>query len=108
RPVLATARDTGLSRSRHHDRLITRALDQAQNRLQTVLSVRGDDRTLQGELARGGASEFGLTFGCDKYVLVGQDGKAPPCSYRANVVRDGDGRVAWLSNSGRDGRSCSS
>ena len=48
-----------------------------------------------------GVSEIGLAFYRDEYVLVEQDGSASPGSYRANFVRDADGRVAWLSYGGR-------
>ena len=67
-----------------------------------MLTVQADDGALRGELALGGAvSEIGLTFYRDEYVLVEQGGSTPPGSYRANFVRDADGRVAWLSYGGR-------
>jgi hypothetical protein len=49
----------------------------------------------------GAVSEIGLRFYRDEYVLVEQGDSAPPGSYRANFVRDADGRVAWLSYGGR-------
>ena len=67
-----------------------------------MLTVQGNDGALRGELEQGGvANEIGLTFYRDEYVLVDQDPDAPPASFRANFVRDADGRVAWFSYSGR-------
>jgi hypothetical protein len=67
-----------------------------------VLTVQGNDGVLSGELALGDAvSDIDLTFYRDEYVLVEHDKSQPPGSYRANFVRDADGRVAWLSYGGR-------
>ena len=79
-----------------------RGIDRAGNWDETVLTIQEDDGALRGELAVGGAvSEIGLMFYRDEYVLVEQDDSTPPGSYRANFVRDADGRVAWLSYGGR-------
>ncbi len=79
-----------------------RGIDRAGNWDETVLTIQQDDGALRGELALGGAvSEIGLTFYRDEYVLVEQDDSTPPGSYRANFVRDADGRVAFLSYGGR-------
>jgi CubicO group peptidase (beta-lactamase class C family) len=76
-------------------------IDRTGNWEETVLTVQADDGALRGELSLGGAvSQIELTFYRDEYVLVEQ-GSAPPGSYRANFVRDADGRVAWLSYGGR-------
>lgn len=81
---------------------INRAIDEAGNWLETIVSVQADDGALRGDLAVGGAvSEIGLTFYRDEYVLVERNSDDPPGSYRANFVRDVDGRVAWLSYGGR-------
>jgi len=77
-------------------------IDRAGNWVETVLTVRGKDGRLEGELALGSAaSPIALTFYRDEYVLVDLDDDAPPGSMRANFVRDADGRVAWFSYSGR-------
>ena len=77
-------------------------IDRAGNWEETVLTVQGHNGALRGELEQGGvASEIGLTFYRDEYVLVAQDADAPPASFRANFVRDADGRVGWFSYSGR-------
>jgi CubicO group peptidase (beta-lactamase class C family) len=77
-------------------------IDRAGNWVETVLTVQGNDGVLSGELALGDAvSDIDLTFYRDEYVLVEHDKSQPPGSYRANFVRDADGRVAWLSYGGR-------
>ena len=77
-------------------------IDQAGNWDETVLSLRGQDGALRGQVEQAGVeSEIGLTFYRGEYVLVERDGAGPPGSYRANFVRDDDGRVAWLSYGGR-------
>jgi CubicO group peptidase (beta-lactamase class C family) len=77
-------------------------IDRAGKWVEAVLSVQGNDGALRGTLEQEGvASPIGLTFYRDEHVLVEQDDSAPPGSYRANFVRDADGRVAWFSLSGR-------
>jgi hypothetical protein len=77
-------------------------IDRAGKWVEAVLSVQGNDGALRGTLEQEGvASPIGLTFYRDEYVLVEQDASAPPGSFRANFVRDADGRVAWFSYSGR-------
>jgi CubicO group peptidase (beta-lactamase class C family) len=80
---------------------VNRALDPSGDWLETVLSLRGEDGALRGQMEQAGvASEIGLTFYRGEYVLVERDGGGPAGSYRANFVRE-DGRVAWLSYGGR-------
>ena len=77
-------------------------IDRAGNWEETLLTVQANDGALRGELAdSNGVSEMGLAFYRDEYVLVERDGSDPPGSYRANFVRDADGRVAWWSYGGR-------
>jgi hypothetical protein len=67
-----------------------------------VLTVQGDDGALRGEFADStGVSDIALTFYRDEYVFVERRSSDPPGSYRANFVRDTDGRVAWWSYGGR-------
>ncbi len=76
-------------------------LDRAGNWEETLLTLQANGGALRGERSIGAESaELELTFYRDEYVLVGQ-GSMPPGSYRANFVRDADGRVAWLSYGGR-------
>jgi CubicO group peptidase (beta-lactamase class C family) len=77
-------------------------LDRPGNWLETVLMVQGYDGTLRGEFADStGVSDIGLTFYRDEFVFVERRDSDPPGSYRANFVRDADGRVAWWSYGGR-------
>lgn len=77
-------------------------LDRAGNWEETVYTFQGDEGILRGEMEVGGnVTEMELVFYRDEYVLVEQNDDASPGSRRANFVRDGDGRVAWLSHNGR-------
>lgn len=77
-------------------------VDRSGNWDETVLSLQGDSGALAGELAVGNAaSDIGLTFYRDEYVLVDQGENAPTGSVRANFVRDADGHVTGFSFGGR-------
>jgi CubicO group peptidase (beta-lactamase class C family) len=81
---------------------VNRGVDRAGNWEEAVLTVQGSDGALRGALEQGGvARDIALTFYRDEYVLVALDPDAPPASFRANFVRDADGRVAWFSYGGR-------
>lgn len=76
-------------------------IDRPGNWIETVLTLQGENGALRGELALGGSvSDLGLVFYRDEYVLVERD-DVPRGSYRANFVRDANGRVAWFSYGGR-------
>jgi CubicO group peptidase (beta-lactamase class C family) len=69
---------------------------------ETVLSLGANDGALRGRMGQAGeVSDIELEFYRGEYVLVVGDGFGPPGSFRANFVRDPDGRVAWLSMGGR-------
>jgi hypothetical protein len=78
------------------------SVDRSGNWEELVLTVQGQDGALQGELAIGDlASDIGLTFYRDDYVLVDQGDDAPTGSVRANFVRDAGGHVTGFSYGGR-------
>jgi CubicO group peptidase (beta-lactamase class C family) len=69
---------------------------------ETVVTLRGRDGALRGTVEQaGGGSEIGFAFYRGEYVLVLGPDPYPPGSYRGNVVRGPDGRVAWLTFAGR-------
>jgi CubicO group peptidase (beta-lactamase class C family) len=77
-------------------------VDRSGNWEELMLTVQGHAGALRGQLAIGdAASEIGLTFYRDEYVLVEQGDDAPAGSVRANFVRDADGHVASFSYGGR-------
>jgi len=82
---------------------VNQALEPTGDYLATAITVRGSDGLLRGRLERGGAGiDVTLAFYRDDYVVFERTGSgSPPGSERANFVRCGDGRVAWLSFGGR-------
>jgi CubicO group peptidase (beta-lactamase class C family) len=81
---------------------VNRGIDRAGNWEETAIALQGADGGLRGQIEQDGTgSQIGLTFYRDEYVLVESASSGPPGSYRANFVRDADGRVAWLSYGGR-------